>query len=222
MTATPEMAMSLINSMNHVYDEPFADPSQIPTFLLSKLTREKLTVALSGDGGDECFGGYARYQRMLSIDGLSGKIPAFLVDTFQRMPTSMLDLAIRMGRGAIPKSLRGEISGDRAKKVAQILRHDGFRRRYREFLTQWASPEQMVVGGYEPQTFVDSGQFPADLSPLEFMMCLDLVTYLPDDVLVKVDRASMAVGLEIRSPLLDYRVVEEAWRAPRSLCVNGA
>lgn len=221
LTASPEMAMSLIDSMPYVYDEPFADPSQVPTFLLSKLTREHLTVALSGDGGDECFGGYARYQRMLAMNELSNKVPSLAMDTLGRLPTFMLDAAIRVSRGAIPKTYREEISGDRVKKLAHILKQDGFVDRYRGFLSQWSKPEQLVLGTEEPQTRMQTEAIPSDVSPLEHMMCIDLVTYLTDDVLVKVDRASMATSLEVRSPLLDYRVVEEAWRAPRSLCLNG-
>ena len=222
LTATPQMAIDLVEHMPMVYDEPFADSSQIPTVLLSRLTRDRVTVALSGDGGDESFCGYGRYHRMLTINGLGRRLPAPVFSMADRMSASALDLALKFGRPMIPQALRDEVSGDRIKKLTQILSQDGFDARYREFMSQWNDPSSVVIDGHEPLTRFTSGLVSEDLEDRERMMCLDTIGYLPDVVLVKTDRATMSVGLELRSPLLDYRVVEEAWRAPRSLLSAGS
>jgi asparagine synthase (glutamine-hydrolysing) len=126
-----------------------------------------------------------------------------------------------LNRCFIPASFRDEVSGDRIKKLMEILKYHCFDRRYLEFVSHWKSPANVVLGGHEPPTAMTSGRIPAALGAVERMMYLDTVAYLPDDILLKVDRAAMAVGLEIRSPLLDHRVVEAAWRAPRTLCLAG-
>ena len=222
ITASPKMALDLIGRLPEVYDEPFADPSQIPTLLVSMLAREKVTVALSGDGGDELFGGYARYVRMQSFDQLSKKLPTFAIRAIEAMPIRLLDTVLKLSRRLVPHSLRGEISADRVKKLMEILRHRDFNQRYREFVSQWKAPADIVLGGYEPSTAMSPPRVPLEFGHVEHMMFLDTITYLPDDILAKVDRASMSVGLEMRAPLLDHRIVEIAWRLPRSLCLaNG-
>ncbi len=220
LTATPQMAIDLVQRLPVVYDEPFADPSQVPTLLLSEMTSNMVTVALSGDGGDESFCGYARYHRMLTINRLAQKIPNVALSTVDKLSASWIDTVLKLGRGVITQSLRDEVSGDRIKKLAQILTYKDFDSRYREFVSQWSDPADIVIDGYEPQTNLTRGLANPEWSDQERMMCLDSICYLPDDVLVKVDRATMAFGLELRSPLLDYRIVEEAWRAPRSLCFS--
>lgn len=220
LTATSQMALGLIDRLPVIYDEPFADPSQVPTILISSLARENVTVALSGDGGDESFGGYSRYHQMITIDTLARRVPGLAFRAAERLPTAMLDMALKLGRNSFPRSLRDDVSGDRIKKLAEILKHEESDRRYLEFVTGWNSPEKIVIDGYEPMTAIAQGPVPDALGPIERMMYRDTIGYLPDDVLVKVDRASMAFGLETRSPLLDYRVVEEAWRAPRSLIMD--
>lgn len=222
LTATPQMALDMVDRIPEVYDEPFADPSQIPTLLVSKLAREGVTVALSGDGGDECFGGYNRYAQMMAFDRLARKVPSIALRAAQAMPISLLDAAVKLGRNFIPAAFRAEASGDRIKKLAEILKHRDFDQKYLAFVSQWGSPSDIVLGGQEPTTELTSGRIPIGLRQVERMMYLDMVSYLPDDILVKVDRASMAVSLEMRAPLLDHRVVEAAWRAPRSLCLAGS
>jgi asparagine synthase (glutamine-hydrolysing) len=221
LTATPQMALDRIARLPEIYDEPFADPSQIPTILVSELARENVTVALSGDGGDESFAGYNRYPQMLLFERWSRRTPALALQALQTMPIWLLDAALKISRRSMPPAFCEEATSDRIKKLAEILRCKDFDTRYLAFLSQWKSPAQIVLGGHEPQTMMTSGRIPSALGEIDRMMYLDTVAYLPDDILVKVDRASMAVGLEMRAPLLDHRFVEAAWRVPRSLCLAG-
>lgn len=220
ITAEPEIAFKLISDLPDVYDEPFADPSQIPTLLVSKLARQTVTVALSGDGGDEFFGGYKRYQRMLTFDRLAKMAPPIALRAVKFTPGWLLDVAAPLGRRALPAALRDEATGSRMKRLAELLQIHDTDDRYLNFVSQWPDATDVVIGGHEPPTAMSSKRIPAALNPVDRMMYRDMVSYLPDDILVKLDRASMAVGLEMRAPLLDYRFVELAWRAPRALCFS--
>jgi asparagine synthase (glutamine-hydrolysing) len=220
ITAEPEIALGLIADLPDVYDEPFADPSQIPTLLVSRLARRTVTVALSGDGGDEFFGGYKRYQRMVTFDRLAKMTPTLALRAAKFTPEWLLDVAARLGRRAVPPALRDEATGSRVKRLAELLQIGDADDRYLNFVSQWPESADVVIGGHEPPTTMSSKRIPAALNPVDRMMFRDMVTYLPDDILVKLDRASMAVGLEMRAPLLDYRFIELAWRSPRSLCFS--
>ena len=196
---TSQDALSVVPHLADMYDEPFADASQIPTALVTRMARQHVTVALSGDGGDELFGGYSRYLRVRRWWAQFGKIPRVV-----RTPLGMAMSASAMlpGRGA----WRGKVA-----KMGGMLRartHGDF---YRHFVSYWNDPASVVIGGHQPPTpFSQTMQG----STLDAMMKLDAITYLPDDILVKVDRAAMAVSLETRVPLLDHRVYEFAWRLP--------
>lgn len=216
-----EEALAVIPRLPHLYDEPFADASQIPTFLVSQLAREHVTVALSGDAGDELFGGYNRYTltnrywRLLScvprpVRFAMGKAIGSL------SPASWDRIIGRVGP-IMPKSTHDLLSGDKLHKSAGILASRSITDMYRSLASHWRDPEAVVIGASEPATQL-TGDAPdlAGLNDIERMMALDLVTYLPDDILVKVDRAAMAVSLETRVPFLDHRVVEFAWRLPLS------
>ena len=223
ITATPEMALQRVERLPHVYDEPFADSSQLPTMIVSELARSNVTVAVSGDGGDELFGGYNRYTQMRQFKTLSDRIPQAAIAATGVAPLWLLESVAGLSRPFLPANYRNDISGDRIRKAAELLRIEDFNERYLAFLSQWKSPSSIVLGGVEPATAMNPMRPPAALSELERMMYVDTVAYLPDDVLVKVDRASMSVALEMRSPLLDHRFVEAAWRAPASLrLVNGS
>ena len=222
ITATAAMALDRISQLPQVYDEPFADSSQLPSLLVAELAREQVTVALSGDGGDELFGGYSRYAQMKTFDRLARRIPAAGIQLASAAPVQALDFCLGLVKAFLPSTYREEASGDRVKKLADLLQIGDFDDRYLAFLSQWRIPSNIVVEGYEPKTRMTDGLLPPGLSELDRMMYKDTVAYLPDDVLVKVDRASMAVGLEMRAPLLDYRVLEAAWRMPSQLrMVNG-
>ena len=220
ITATAQMALDTVCDLADVYDEPFADPSQIPTLLVSRLAREHVSVALSGDGGDELFGGYARYPQMLLMDRLASKLPSATFRAVSAAPVGLLDGLVGVARQLYPR-LDSEVTGDRMKKLAELAMIPDFDQRYLSFVSEWKDPSGLVIGGHEPSTAMSVPRYPAGADRVDRMMFKDTVAYLPDDILTKVDRASMSVGLELRAPLLDYRLIEEAWRAPRGLCLSG-
>jgi asparagine synthase (glutamine-hydrolysing) len=202
----PADLLAVVPSMPVVYDEPFGDSSQIPTALLAALTRQHVTVSLSGDGGDELFGGYERYRRGRRLWQMLRRLPV------------PLRLAVGAMAGAIPGVGRGAISGERVRNWAPVLRVKTFEDMYRELVSLCREPHMLVAHSAELVTvFTDRGRWAATSNSLERMMFLDLTSYLPDDILVKVDRATMAVGLESRAPFLDHEVVEFAWRVPQKL-----
>lgn len=222
---TPAEAMAVIPRLPALYDEPFADASQIPTFLVSQLARRHVTVSLSGDGGDELFGGYNRYFWGRSIWRKVGWLPAAWRRTAARTLTAVSpeswDTGFRALGPFLPGRLRQRNPGDKLHKLAQVLAVSDPEALYRGLISQWHDPAAVVPGaGEPPTTLTDRSQW-ANLDDFTLqMMYLDTVTYLPDDILVKVDRASMGVSLEARVPLLDHRVVEFAWRLPLAMKIR--
>jgi asparagine synthase (glutamine-hydrolysing) len=213
-------ALAVVPRLPDMFDEPFADASQIPTYLVCELARRKVTVALAGDGGDEVFAGYHRY-----IDGER------ILNFMSRVPRPARRLAAA-GIGAVSPSawertiggasrmLRVPMrrSGDKMYKIGKLLEADSEASMYRSLLSAWQHPESVVENGSSATGQVDAimrRTEPADL--MDRMMLADQTTYLPDDLLAKTDRASMAVSLEVRVPLIDHRVVEFGWRLPRGL-----
>ncbi len=219
---TPQQAMEVIPRLPAIYDEPFADSSQIPTFLVSELARRHVTVSLSGDGGDELFAGYHRYFVGRRLWRTIGWTPAALRRALARglMVVSPNTLNALLGRlGSLLPPLQNP--GDKLHKLAGILAVEHPEQMYLSLISLWQDSSSVVVGATEPLTAITDRSRWADLGDFTLrMMYLDLVTYLPDDLLVKVDRASMAVSLEARVPLLDHRVVEFAWRLPLSLKIR--
>jgi asparagine synthase (glutamine-hydrolysing) len=205
MYVTSEMALSLVPRLPEIFDEPFADSSQIPTYFVSEFAKRHVTVSLSGDGADELFGGYSRY-----FDSLA------LADKLDRVPSVFRGLLGR-GIGQLP-AVGSRMTNGRLEKLAQILSEESFEEVYRGIVSHWLHPEEVVREGSEPPyRFTENATWPAAGGRLSRMQFLDAVTYLPDDILVKVDRASMAVSLESRAPYLDHRVIGFAWRLPESL-----
>jgi asparagine synthase (glutamine-hydrolysing) len=218
---SPDDARQVIPRLPEYYDEPFGDSSQIPTYLVSALTRKHVTVSLSGDGGDEVFGGYTRYLTARRFHRYVGHVPRFLrkwgAQALRGTSTELLDRLASV----VPAKYRPSHAGDRLHKLAEVLNEtdDGF---YRRLVSQWWRPEDIVVGGREPQGLIWDERVKQRLPDLvDRMQYLDSLTYLPDDILTKVDRASMAVSLEARVPLLDHRIVEFSWRLPQSLKIRG-
>lgn len=214
---TAAQALEVIPKLATIYDEPFADASQIPTYLVSSLARQQVTVALSGDGGDELFGGYDRYRIGATIWNRVGWIPGSIkrygVRGLQVMPGKLKQGIVGLLRPFMPKAFELELTTDKLDRLMEIVAADTPERMYRELVSHWKDPEGLVPGSKEPSTvFEDSGAWPELSDFLEKMMYLDTMSYLPDDILTKVDRASMAVSLEVRIPLLDHRVVEFSWR----------
>lgn len=215
LTVTAQQARDVIPSLPDIYDEPFADPSQIPTYLLSALTRKHVTVALSGDGGDELFAGYNRYQLARKFWGGISLLPRPVRAAIADGITSISPRQWSSVTSVLPKGLRYSELGDKMHKMAGALRIQDSSALYRRLVSNW-EPSQAMPGTTEPQGLLWDDSVTQDFPDLlQRMQFLDLVTYLPDDILTKVDRASMAVALEARVPLIDHRVVEFAWHLPQ-------
>jgi asparagine synthase (glutamine-hydrolysing) len=207
-------ALDVVPRLGTMYDEPFADSSQIPTYLVSKMARGKVTVALSGDGGDEMFAGYNRHMWVRRLIAKTGWLPwpvkAAMAAALTVLPPHQWD---RLG------GLLGQRNpGDKLHKLAGVLHARDAAEMYEGLTSHWPGAEGMVLDR--------SGDLPriagVDLDdPAHAMMYLDAMTYMPDDILTKIDRASMAVSLEARVPLLDHRVVEFAWSLPLSMKLSG-
>jgi asparagine synthase (glutamine-hydrolysing) len=218
---TSKEAQAVIPRLPYLYDEPFADSSQIPTFLVCELTKQYVTVGLSGDGGDELFGGYNRYLWAESIWHWLRHVPTqarrCIAGLIQTIPPTKWDSVYGALEPLIPSRLRQRLPGDKLYKLSELLAVSHEDALYHRVVSQWKNPENVVVGGKEPSNLLLDPTLRSDVPNFtERMMYLDLMTYLPDDILVKVDRASMGVSLEARNPLLDHRVVEWIWRLPLS------
>jgi asparagine synthase (glutamine-hydrolysing) len=220
---TAAQAQAVIPKLPSLYDEPFADPSQIPTFLVSELAKRHVTVSLSGDGGDELLGGYERYFLAENIWQKFGWMNKSLRQATAKALTSVSTQAWDRAVGVLPilpKQLK-QYPGSRIHKLADILAVEDAEQMYRGLISIWQQPEQIVIGGSEGATyFTDRQRWAVVPTFTDKMMYLDTMSYLPDDILVKVDRASMGVSLEGRIPLLDPRVVEFAWQIPLSMKIR--
>jgi asparagine synthase (glutamine-hydrolysing) len=215
---TPEQAMAVIPRLSTLYDEPFSDSSQIPTFLVSQLARAHVAVSLSGDAGDELFCGYNRYQMTAGLWRKLSRLPPSLRKLLAHGVTSVSPQSWNRLGAALPKSRRGENIGDKLHKGASVLASGSVDELYRKLVSHWDDPAAVVIGGREPATLL-TGDAPdlSGLDQIQRMMAMDMLTYLPDDILVKVDRAAMGISLESRVPFLDHRVVEFAWRLPQAM-----
>jgi asparagine synthase (glutamine-hydrolysing) len=220
--ASPDDALPLISQIPDWYDEPFADSSQLPTYLVSRMTREHVTVALSGDGGDELFAGYERYVWAQRISAVNRRLGRVLRRSFARALRSLPSAWIDGAASLLPAQARPVRSGDRVRKLAGILDLDDFGAIYRRLVFAFGDGIPLLVASNPPLPDATrdptlEAEFPDLVARAQF---IDLVTYLPDDILAKVDRVSMAVSLEARVPILDHRVVEFAWQLPPALRVR--
>lgn len=189
-------ALAVIPKLPRIYCEPFADSSQIPTYLVSQMARQHVTVALSGDAGDELFGGYNPYQFLPRV-----------WNSLKRLPVPL--------RRVLQAMLAGLPLPERMAKLCAVMAAPTPQALYRQVLSHWPDPEQVVLGAQEPATLLNTPSDWPQTDCLEhWMMAMDAQTYMADDILVKVDRAAMANSLETRVPMLDHRVVELAWRFP--------
>lgn len=220
---TAQQALDVIPKLPQLYCEPFADASQIPTFLVSQLARQQVTVSLSGDGGDELFGGYSRYtlarDAWQKIRNLPHVLRQPMAGAIRAMPAASWNSLLRPVSALLPGYLQTTSPGDKLHKGASLLGSKNVDELYAGLITHW-EPEGMVLGGIEPPTYLRSKPALGAFDSVQRMMALDSMTYLPDDILVKVDRAAMAVSLETRVPFLDHRVLELAWRIPQSMKVS--
>lgn len=215
-------AMQVIPMLGRMYDEPFADSSQIPTFLVAQMARQHVAVSLSGDAGDELFCGYNRY----ALADTWGRI--------EKVPFGVRRMAGRLVKSVAPATwdaffqqaanfltLPVNMSEKLGKLASRLETVDGVNELYYSLVSEIDNPEQVVIGAKEPATWLtEVGMKSSFDDPKLHMMLMDAMTYLPDDILVKVDRAAMANSLETRVPFLDHRVVEMAWALPLSMKVR--
>lgn len=227
---TAQQALDVVPKLPHLYCEPMSDSSQIPTFLVSQLARQHVTVALSGDAGDELFGGYPRYLLANNVWNKVSSVPAplrtLVASAIRLLPPAGWDTLLSAVRPLLPGALRKSNAGHKLHQGADLLSMTTVGmttvdQLYLKLFTHW-EPERLVLGGREPLTSLRGSPLQlAGLDPIQRMMLLDGVTYLPGDILAKVDRAAMGVSLETRVPFLDHRVVEFAWRIPQTMKVHG-
>lgn len=209
-------ALALVPQLSSMYDEPFADSSQLPTHLVMKLARQSVSVALSGDAGDELFGGYNRYVHGPKSWSRIGWMPPALRRAVGVSMTALPATTVNRVFGPLAARFGVALPGDKAHKLGSRLSNVGnIDDLLVSLVSEWQDPAGMVIGGHMPPNLLDQRSLWPKLSdPVARMMALDGLTYLPDDILVKVDRASMAVSLETRAPFLDRKVVEFAWSLP--------
>jgi asparagine synthase (glutamine-hydrolysing) len=219
---TPGEALALVPRIPALYDEPFADPSQIPTALVAQLARGHVTVALSGDGGDELFGGYNRHLWAPRMWRRMRRVPLPLRSSaaaiLKSVPPTAWDGMTRALSPVLPRGLLHNNAGDKVQKLAGALSATDQRGVYASLISHW--DWDVVKGGERSDPLLQDALWPRLPSFTEQVMYLDTIQYLPDDILVKVDRATMSVSLEGRVPLLDPRVVEFAWRLPLEMKVR--
>lgn len=221
LVVSTKEAQAVLPELPACYDEPHADPAQLPTLLLSKLARQDVTVALSGDGGDELFAGYKHHLSGAAVAPVFRACPrplrTLVAGALQLFSPAAWDALLK----AVPRSHRPARAGARAHRLATLLRLANDDAVYRCFVSRWPAPELVVRRVREPAGVAADRALRQDLPNfLDRMQFYDATSYLPDGVLAKVDRASMAVGLEVRVPMLDHRVVEFAWRLPPALRIR--
>jgi len=222
----PKTAMDVIPNLPTMYDEPFADSSQIPTHLVSALARQHVTVALSGDAGDELFGGYNRHVWGNSLNKRFGAMPAalkrMLVIFLRAVSPEPAGAIARIASPLLPARFNVRRAGDQLAKLACIVGSTSLGHMYQELCSIDNDPSQTIVHGEEAGSWSadEMDKVRAKLDPLDRMTLADALSYLTDDILQKVDRAAMAVALETRVPFLDKDVVEFAARIPSSMKVR--
>lgn len=221
---TPQDALNVIPSIPRIFDEPFSDSSQVPTYLVAKLARQHVTVSLSGDGGDELFAGYTRYDWGNNIWHKIGWMPKqfrrSIATGLETIPPSMWGKLFTKLDAVVPAKLKQYNIGDKLHKVTEVMRFANSQELYRNLVSHWCNPTSVVISSTEPETCLSNSHGIRFNNYTDLMTYLDTISYLPDDILVKLDRTSMAVSLESRIPLLDHRIVEFARQLPLSMKVR--
>jgi asparagine synthase (glutamine-hydrolysing) len=223
LIATPQDALNIIPELSRYWDEPFADSSQLPSYLVCALARPHVTVALSGDGGDELFGGYNRHRWLPPLWRVLSRLPLATRQAaghlLSSLPSAQWDQLFELLDPALPAVARVRLPGDKLHKLAGMLGAQSARQCYDAVTAQIADPAALVIHGDDGAL----GRPPATQlePPLAELLLLDATGYLNDDILTKVDRASMAVSLEVREPLLDHELFELAWRLPEDMKIRG-
>jgi len=221
---TQKDALAVVPELPEIFDEPFSDVSQIPTILLSTVTKRHVTVSLSGDGGDELFAGYNRYFLSNNLWKMLGHIPLSLRKTIshaiKNSPDCILNTVLKGLSGQINRYGRDGSVSHKLKKFTDIMTFTDRENLYNRSISKYQDVNAILTEAYTVGTEEVSGKISALNNYIDYMSCLDQNTYLPDDILVKLDRSSMSVSLESRVPLLDHRIVEFAWRIPQGLKVR--
>ncbi len=226
LCVSDKTTLEVIPRLARIYDEPFSDSSQIPAYLVSELARRSVTVALSGDGGDELFAGYNRHFWGRTIWNRAGWMPrgvrGLAASALGSMPAPAWDATFAALAPVLPKSLRHRAPGEKLQLLAEVLASRSAEEFYSGLVSHWKRPCSVALGAKEPPTALTDPRRQAVLPDIaQRMLYLDAATYLPDDILTKLDRASMAVSLEARVPLLDHRLVEFAWTLPLHMKLSG-
>jgi len=220
-------ALGLVPDLPGMLDEPLADPSYIPTYFVCRLARRQVTVALTGDGGDELLGGYNRYIAGAELITRARRWPSVIrrlvAAGIQRVSAEDWERLHRAMAPVLPQWAQTRVSGTKVRKIGRVLESRAVADGYRAMLSAWCDPSALVTGGHERPVMSDEVFAEADgwLELIDRMMLADQASYLPDDLLAKVDRASMSVSLEVRVPLLDHRLVEFSWKLPSLLKARG-
>jgi len=217
----PKDTLDVIPKLSKIYDEPFSDSSQIPTYLVAQLAKSKVTVSLSGDAGDEIFGGYNRYivasQTWSKLSKIPMSVRNLISNSIQTIGSDNINALYKYFKFAIPKNYQFSNFGEKMFKSAKLLESDSEIDLYNGFISHW-DPSEIIKNYYDHTQYKFK-----DVSKIDFieqMMALDTLTYLPDDILVKVDRAAMANSLETRVPFLDHSIIEFAWSLPREMKIT--
>lgn len=226
LCVSDKATLEVIPSLARIYDEPFSDSSQIPAVLVSKLARQSVTVALSGDGGDELFAGYNRHFWGRTIWNRIGWIPrgarGLAGALLGSVSAPTWDRTFAALSPVLPRGLRHRAPGEKLQLLSEVMASASAEEFYSGLVSHWKKPSAVVRGSVEPLTALTDPHRRADFSDIAHsMLYLDSASYLPDDILTKLDRASMSVGLEARVPLLDHRLVEFAWTLPLGMKLAG-
>jgi len=221
----PEV-LDVIPKLPKIYDEPFSDSSQIPTYLVSMMARQQVTVALSGDGGDELFGGYNRYVWSCAIWNKIRFMPypvrKLVANLMRGISVAGYERLFKLLSAFIPDRYMVSHPGIMMHKLGKTIESDSLKSIYQNLVSHWQVPDNVVLDCVEPETKVSDDSKWLSTNDFEHqMMYMDQVSYLPDDILTKVDRAAMATSLELRVPMLDHRVVEFSWKLPVAAKIRG-
>ena len=211
----PNDVIDIIPKLPQVYDEPFSDSSQVPTYLLSKLTSKSVKVALSGDGGDEIFGGYNRYIYAEKYFDKLNSMPIWFQEATKNFIYSIKEKSLNDLFNFIPGKYSLNHAGDKLYKIASIIGKDHIEM-YKSLISDWQFEDNLMIGDEIYHDIDFNNPFHSDNEKsIEYMQLMDQMNYLPNDILTKVDRASMANSLEVRTPYLDHRIIEAMWKLPR-------